>query len=71
MAINNSSITSASIREDLDLVVEVLYSEPPGSNYVLEIAQTPGKLVAFYDTRADNVLLYVISRSGLRYLRVG
>ena len=70
MPINNSSISSASIREDLDLVVEVVYNEPPASNYVLEVAQTPGKLVAFYNSQADTVFLYVISRSGLRYLRV-
>jgi hypothetical protein len=68
MAINRLSISSQSIKTNTEAVIEVLYTEPPAADESLNPAQTPGKLVAYYNGSNDTTKLYIVSRSGLRML---
>ena len=68
MAINRVSLTSESITTNTEAVIEVIYSEPPFPEDILDPPQTPGKLVAYYNGVDDTTSLYLVSASGLRLL---
>lgn len=68
MAINRLSISSQSIKENTEAVVEVVYTQPPAPDELLSPAKTPGKLIAYYNGADDTTRLYIVSRSGLRLL---
>ena len=70
MAINRVSMTSESITTNTESIIEVVYSEPPSPEYILDPAQTPGKLIAYYNGADDTTSLYIVSKSGLRLLQL-
>jgi hypothetical protein len=67
MAINRLSISSQSITENTDAVLEVRYTEPP-LGAVLNPPEVPNKLIAYYDGNFDTVRLYIVDSTGLRLL---
>ena len=67
MAINPVSMTSQSITENTDAVIEVRYVEPV-LGALLDPPETPNKLIGYYDGTADAVRLYIVDNSGLRLL---
>jgi hypothetical protein len=70
MPINPTQLTSIPITDNLDVTVEFLVSRPSTTVYQ-STPNTPNKLFAYYDSIADYVELYVVDKSGYRYLRVG
>jgi hypothetical protein len=68
MAINRVSLTSESIHENTESVIEVRYTDPPLPETILDPPETPNKLIAYYNGSFDSVSLYIVSRSGLRLL---
>ena len=68
MTINRVSFTSESITENTESVIEVVYSEPPAPEFLLDPPQVPNKLVAYYNGATDSTSLFIVSRSGLRLL---
>ena len=69
MAIQRSSITAASIIDNYDVTIEFL-AERPSTEVFQTTQDTPGKIVAYYDGLIDAVELYVVDKTGYRYLRV-
>ncbi len=67
MAINSVSMTSQSIQENTDAVIEVRYTEPL-TGVLLDPPETPNKLIGYYDGNFDIVRLYIVDNSGLRLL---
>lgn len=67
MAINPVSMTSQSITENTDAVIEVRYVEPVLGD-LLDPPETPNKLIGYYDGIANVVRLYIVDNSGLRLL---
>ena len=70
MAINSVSMTSQSVTENTDAVIEVRYVEPPLPEVLMDPPETPGKLIAYYNGVDDTTSLYIVDRSGLRLLRM-
>jgi uncharacterized FlgJ-related protein len=70
MAINPSQFTATSIVDNFDVAVEFL-AQRPSTNQYQTTPDTPNKLVAYYDSVTDYVELYIVDKSGYRYLRVG
>ena len=60
-------MTSQSIQENTEAVIEVLYTEPNLAD-LLDPPQTPNKLIGYYDGVDDVVRLYIVDNSGLRLL---
>ena len=69
MAIQRSSITAASIIGNYDVTIEFL-AERAYTEVFQTTQDTPGKIVAYYDGLIDAVELYVVDKTGYRYLRV-
>jgi hypothetical protein len=69
MAIQRSSISASPIIENYDVTVEFLI-ERPSTEVFQTVQDTPGKVVAYYDGLIDAVELYVVDKTGYRYLRV-
>jgi len=69
MAINRTSITAQSIKENTDLTVQLL-ALPPSTTQYLETPVEPNTLVGFYNDVLDAVELYVTDATGRRYIRV-
>lgn len=67
MTINPVSMTSQSITEDTNVVLDVRYTEPP-VGIDLNPPETPNKLIAYYDGNFDVVRLYIVDSAGLRLL---
>lgn len=67
MAISPNSISSQSIQDNTNVVIDML-SAPPDLNEVLSPLDTPGKLYGFYNGVTGFVELYVIDKSGSRFL---
>ena len=67
MAINSVSMTSQSIQENTDAVIEVRYVQPP-VGALLDPPEVPNKLIGYYDGNFDTVRLYIVDNSGLRLL---
>jgi len=70
MAINRTSLSAQSIRENTDLTIEFLLT-PPVSGQYLEAPVTPNVLYGFYNDVLDVVQLYVSDTTGYRLIRVG
>lgn len=68
MAINRVSLTSESVYENTESVVEVRYTQPPTPDDILDPPETPNKLIAYYDGTTNTVNLYIVNRSGLKLL---
>ena len=60
-------MTSQSIQENTEAVIEVLYVEPNLAD-LLDPPQTPNKIIGYYDGTSDVVRLYIVDNSGLRLL---
>ncbi len=69
MAINRTLITSQSVKDNTDIVIEMLPSRP-----LLSTAFTParpaGQLCGYYNAVNGRVELYIVANSGIRFLRV-
>lgn len=70
MAINPTQLSSTPITENFDVAIEFLASRPSTTAYQ-STPDTPNKLVGYYDSVTDYVELYVVDKTGYRYLRVG
>lgn len=70
MAINRVSLTSQSITENTDAVIDIRYTAPPGTFEQLNPAEPPGKLIGYYDGTNNTVQLYVVDGSGLRLISI-
>lgn len=70
MAINKSSVSTNTVEKYNGNTVQMLTSKPP-VNGVLTQALKPDQLVGYYNGNSDTVVLYVVSGSGLRLIRVG
>jgi hypothetical protein len=70
MPINPTQLAAAPITENFDVTVEFLATRPSTTEYQ-STPDTPNKLYAYYDSITDYVELYVVDKSGYRYLRVG
>ena len=70
MAINPSQLSATPITTNFYVAIEFL-AQRPSSNEYLTTPDTPNKLVGYYDGVTDYVELYVVDKSGYRYLRVG
>ena len=70
MAINSVSMTSQSITENTDAIIEVRYVEPPLPEELMDPPETPGKLIAYYNGVDDTTSLFIVDRSGLRLLQM-
>lgn len=70
MAINPTQLAATPISQNFDVAIEFLNSRPSTTEYQ-STPDTPNKLVAYYDGVTDYVELYVIDKTGYRYLRVG
>ena len=68
MTINRISISSQSIKENTEAVIEIKTTQPSTIDTLAQ-AETPGKLIGYYDAISDRVNLYVVDRSGFRLLR--
>ena len=69
MAINRSSISAQSIRENTDLTIEIL-NELPNTSAYLDTPVTPNVLFGFYNHILDKVQLYVSDPTGRRFLKI-
>ena len=70
MAINTSAISGSSVtNQQVPMVIELLSAQPDLSQ-ILSPARPPGQVVGYYNGAFDGVELYVVSNSGLRFLRV-
>lgn len=62
-------MTSESVTTNTDAVIEIVYAEPDPT-VLLSPAQTPGKLLGYYNGLLDAVQLFIVDSSGLRLLRI-
>ena len=69
MAINRTSITAQSIKENTDITIAFL-ALPPNTTQFLDTPVEPNTLVGFYNDVTDAVELYVTDSTGRRYIRV-
>ena len=69
MAINPSQLAAQAITSNYDVTIQILTQRPSPGAYNTT-ADTPHKLVGFYDGYTDTVELYVVDATGHRYLRV-
>lgn len=70
MAINPSAIASQSVKTNNAVVIEILPVRPE-ENTLISPPKAAGQLCGYYDSARNWVELYVVSASGIRYLRVG
>lgn len=69
MAINRTSISSQSIRENTDLTIEIL-ATPPDTTKFLSTPRTPNVMVGYYNPNLGIVQLYLVDGTGRRYISV-
>ena len=70
MVINTPSIGSNPIQDNPEMIIGFLPERPQLGNFFAP-AQTPSKMVGYYDPVTDRVELYVVDARGTKYLRVG
>ena len=70
MTINRVSLTSQSITENTNAVIDIRYTVPPGVFEQLDSPEPPGKLIGYYDGTNNTVGLYVVDDSGLGLLGI-
>ena len=69
MAVNPSQIGTQPISSNYDVTIELLTARPDVGVYNAT-ADTPNKLVGYYDAIQDRVELYIVDTTGYRYLRI-
>ena len=69
MAINKSSISSQSIKENTDITIAMLVDRPDPNLY-LSSPVTPNTMVGWYNQNTDAVELWITDRTGYRYIKV-
>lgn len=69
MAIDPSALSSQTVYNNYDVVIEILASRPRTDRDINPIG-TPGKIVGFYNTDIDAVELYVTNSFGNRYIKL-
>ena len=69
MAINPSQLAAQPIYTNYDVTIQMLSQRPKVGAYNTT-ADTPNKLVGYYDGFSDSVELYIVDATGYRYLRV-
>jgi len=69
MAINRSFVGTQDISTVTNATIEIV-DVRPDTNALLDPLETPNRLVGYYSSDIDGVELYVVDRSGLRWLRV-
>jgi len=69
MAINPSQLGAQPITSNYDVTIELLVTRPSPGAYNAT-ADTPNKLVGYYDAIMDHVELYIVDNTGYRYLRI-
>ncbi|ADF42383.1 hypothetical protein S-CBS2_gp027 [Synechococcus phage S-CBS2] len=70
MAISPSHFSAASVKDNKDVVIEMLASRPTVDG-IFSPARTPGLLCGYYNATGDYVELYMVAASGIRFLRIG
>ena len=69
MAINKSSISSQSIKENTDITIAMLIDRPDPNLY-LSSPVMPNTMVGWYNQNTDAVELWITDRTGYRYIKV-
>lgn len=69
MAINRSSLTSQSISENTESIIEIRDSKP-NPEVALDPPDIPGRVIGYFNGATGFVELYVVSGSGLNLLRI-
>lgn len=70
MAINGTYVASQSVQTNTTAVIEMLPSRPAIGTAFFP-ARPAGQLCGYYDATNSRVELYVVTNSGIRFLRVG
>jgi hypothetical protein len=69
MSINPTSISSQSIKENTDAVIEMYYTKPSLTE-TFDPPEVPGKIIGYYNGATGFMELYVFNRSGTKLLPV-
>ena len=69
MAINRTSLTTESLKDNTDITLELLQVRPDTNAYLDEPVQ-PNKMVGYFNNLAGGVELYITDSTGRRYIRV-
>ncbi|WGL30510.1 hypothetical protein SCRES1_gp83 [Synechococcus phage S-CRES1] len=69
MSINPTSISSQSIKENTDVVIEMRY-EKPSLTETFDPPDIPGRIIGYYNGATGFMELYVFNRSGTKLLQV-
>ena len=69
MAINRSSLTSQSVKENTDITLLLLQDKPVENQY-LDSPVAPNRMVGYYNDALDHVELYITDAEGRRYIRI-
>ena len=69
MAINRTSLSAQSIKQDVDITIQLLSTLPDTTKY-LDTPVTPNIMVGYYNDITDTVQLYVTDQTGRRYIKV-
>jgi hypothetical protein len=69
MSINPTSISSQSIKENTDVVIEIVYTRPSLTE-TFDPPEIPGRIIGYYNGSSGFMELYVFNRSGTGLLQV-
>ena len=69
MAINRSFVSTQDISTVTNTTIELVGTRP-NLDVLNDPVETPNRMVGYHDSVSDSVELYVVDRSGLRWLRV-
>ena len=69
MAINRSFVGTQDISTVTNATIEIVLDRPDTTT-VLSVPEKPNRLVGYYNAALNGVELYVVDRSGLRWLRI-
>lgn len=69
MAIDPSALTSKTVFNNYDVVIEMLTTRPYTDRDTNPVT-VPGKLVGYYNPQQDAVELFVTNAFGNRYIRI-
>lgn len=69
MAINRAFVGSQDISTVTNATIE-LVDVRPDVNSILSTPETPNRLVGYYNSALQGVELYVVDRSGLRWIKI-
>ena len=69
MAINRSFVGTQDLTTVTNATIEIVIDRPD-TGTVLTTPETPNRLVGYYNPILQGVELYVVDRSGLRWMRI-